>query len=98
MSTFSSNIHRVYQAIQYGIKYNRKIAVIGRSMEKNLDIARELGYIHLPYQSFIEANEVAKYPDNEVLIVTAGSQGETMGGFIAWRLMSTATFLSNPTI
>ncbi|WQZ13883.1 ribonuclease J [Helicobacter pylori] len=78
MSTFSSNIHRVYQAIQYGIKYNRKIAVIGRSMEKNLDIARELGYIHLPYQSFIEANEVAKYPDNEVLIVTTGSQGETM--------------------
>ncbi|GAA9922184.1 ribonuclease J [Helicobacter pylori] len=78
MSTFSSNIHRVYQAIQYGIKYNRKIAVIGRSMEKNLDIARELGYIHLPYQSFIEANEVTKYPDNEVLIVTTGSQGETM--------------------
>ncbi|GAA6980431.1 ribonuclease J [Helicobacter pylori] len=78
MSTFSSNIHRVYQAIQCGIKYNRKIAVIGRSMEKNLDIARELGYIHLPYQSFIEANEVAKYPDNEVLIVTTGSQGETM--------------------
>ncbi|WP_104748876.1 ribonuclease J [Helicobacter cetorum] len=78
MSTFSSNIHRVYQAIQYGIKYNRKIAVIGRSMEKNLDIARELGYIHLPYQSFIEANEVAQYPDNEVLIVTTGSQGETM--------------------
>ncbi|MGL2526008.1 ribonuclease J [Helicobacter pylori] len=78
MSTFSSNIHRVYQAIQYGIKYNRKIAVIGRSMEKNLDIARELGYIHLPYQSFIEPNEVAKYPDNEVLIVTTGSQGETM--------------------
>ncbi|UOR87695.1 ribonuclease J [Helicobacter pylori] len=78
MSTFSSNIHRVYQAIQYGIKYNRKIAVIGRSMEKNLDIARELGYIHLSYQSFIEANEVAKYPDNEVLIVTTGSQGETM--------------------
>ncbi|WP_101000054.1 ribonuclease J [Helicobacter pylori] len=78
MSTFSSNIHRVYQAIQYGIKYNRKIAVIGRSMEKNLDIARELGYIHLPYQSFIEANEVAKYPDNEILIVTTGSQGETM--------------------
>ncbi|WP_120957523.1 ribonuclease J [Helicobacter pylori] len=78
MSTFSSNIHRVYQAIQYGIKYNRKIAVIGRSMEKNLDIARELGYIHLPCQSFIEANEVAKYPDNEVLIVTTGSQGETM--------------------
>ena len=78
MSTFSSNIHRVYQAIHYGLKYNRKVAVIGRSMEKNLEIARELGYIDLPQNIFIEAHEVAKYPDNEVLIVTTGSQGETM--------------------
>lgn len=78
MSTFSSNIHRVYQAITYGLKYNRKVAVIGRSMEKNLDIARELGYIDLPQSIFIEAHEVAKYPDEEVLIVTTGSQGETM--------------------
>ncbi|PAF49476.1 ribonuclease J [Helicobacter sp. 12S02232-10] len=78
MSTFSSNIHRVYQAITYGIKYNRKVAVIGRSMEKNLDIARELGYIDLPHNIFIEAHEVSKYPDEEILIVTTGSQGETM--------------------
>ncbi len=78
MSTFSSNIHRVYQAITYGLKFNRKIAVIGRSMEKNLEIARELGYIDLPQNIFIEAHEVAKYPDEEILIVTTGSQGETM--------------------
>ncbi|WP_104696922.1 MULTISPECIES: ribonuclease J [unclassified Helicobacter] len=78
MSTFSSNIHRVYQAITYGMKYNRKVAVIGRSMEKNIDIARELGYIELPHNIFIEAHEVNNYPDEEVLIVTTGSQGETM--------------------
>ncbi|MWV61219.1 RNase J family beta-CASP ribonuclease [Helicobacter saguini] len=78
MSTFSSNIHRVYQAIKYGLQYNRKIAVIGRSMEKNLEIARELGYIDLPSNIFIEAHEVMQYPDEEVLIVTTGSQGETM--------------------
>lgn len=78
MSTFSSNIHRVYQAINYAIKYNRKVAVIGRSMEKNLEIARELGYISIPQGIFIEAHEVEKYPDEEVLIVTTGSQGETM--------------------
>ncbi|RDU65059.1 ribonuclease J [Helicobacter sp. MIT 14-3879] len=78
MSTFSSNIHRVYQAISYGIKFNRKICVIGRSMEKNLEIARQLGYIHIPQNVFIEAHEVEKYADNEVLIVTTGSQGETM--------------------
>ncbi|RDU71053.1 ribonuclease J [Helicobacter aurati] len=78
MSTFSSNIHRVYQAIHYGLKHNRKVAVIGRSMEKNLEISRELGYIDLPSKVFIEAHEVLQYPDEEILIVTTGSQGETM--------------------
>jgi ribonuclease J len=78
MSTFSSNIHRVYQAIQHGIKYNRKICIIGRSMEKNLDVAMDLGYIKLPKDAFIDAHEIGRYPDNEILIVTTGSQGESM--------------------
>lgn len=78
MSTFSSNIHRVAQAIEHGIKYGRKICVIGRSMEKNLEIAMSLGYIKFPRDQFIEAHEVNKYNDNEVLIVTTGSQGESM--------------------
>ncbi len=78
MSTFSSNVHRVYQAIEHGIKYNRKVAVIGRSMERNLETARQLGYINIPEDIFIDAHEVTKYSDNEVLIVTTGSQGETM--------------------
>jgi ribonuclease J len=78
MSTFSSNIHRVYQAIEYGLKYNRKVAVIGRSMERNLETARQLGYIDIPEDIFIDAHEVVRYNDNEVLIVTTGSQGESM--------------------
>ena len=78
MSTFSSNIHRVYQAIERGIKHGRKVCVIGRSMERNLWTAIELGYVNLDRKIFIDANEVSKYPDNEVLIVTTGSQGETM--------------------
>ncbi|WP_456389835.1 ribonuclease J [Hydrogenimonas sp.] len=78
MSTFSSNVHRVYQAIQHGIKYNRKVAVIGRSMERNLETARQLGYIDIPEDIFIDAHEVARYSDDEVLIVTTGSQGEPM--------------------
>jgi len=78
MSTFSSNIHRVYQAIDWGLKYNRKVCVIGRSMERNLYTAMELGYIKLDKKIFIDANEVSKFKDNEVLIVTTGSQGETM--------------------
>ena len=78
MSTFSSNIHRVYQAIEHGIKYNRKVCVIGRSMERNLDIAMELGYISLDKRIFIDPHEVNRYNDKDVLIVTTGSQGETM--------------------
>jgi ribonuclease J len=78
MSTFSSNIHRVAQAIQRGIDHGRKICVIGRSMEKNLDLAMKLGYVTFPKDKFIDAHEVNKYVDKEVLIVTTGSQGEPM--------------------
>ena len=78
MSTFSSNIHRVAQAIEHGLKYGRKICVIGRSMEKNLELAMGLGYIKFPRDQFIDAHEVNKYNDKEVLIVTTGSQGESM--------------------
>jgi len=78
MSTFSSNIHRVYQAIVTGIKYKRKVCIIGRSMEQNLNIAMDLGYIKLPKDIFIDPYEIGKYPDEEILIVTTGSQGESM--------------------
>ncbi|MFZ2968621.1 MAG: RNase J family beta-CASP ribonuclease [Sulfuricurvum sp.] len=76
MSTFSSNIHRVYQAIQHGLKYNRKICVIGRSMERNLEVAMQYDYIKLPKSIFIDAEEANRMSDKDVLIVTTGSQGE----------------------
>lgn len=78
MSTFSSNLHRVAQAIQTGIDHGRKICVIGRSMEKNLDVALTLGYLKFSKEHFIDAHEVNKHLDKEVLIVTTGSQGEPM--------------------
>ncbi|HFU75678.1 MAG TPA: ribonuclease J [Arcobacter sp.] len=78
MSTFSSNLHRVKQAIDRGIAQGRKVCVIGRSMEKNIDVAMGLGYLKYSKDNFIDAHEVNKYPDNEVLIVTTGSQGEAM--------------------
>jgi len=78
MSTFSSNLHRVAQAIQTGLDHGRKICVIGRSMEKNLEIAMNLGYLKFPKDKFIDAHEVNKHLDKEVLIVTTGSQGEPM--------------------
>ncbi|SFV49870.1 Zn-dependent hydrolase, RNA-metabolising [hydrothermal vent metagenome] len=76
LSTFSSNIHRIYQAIQQGIKYGRKVCVIGRSMERNLEVAMQYDYIRLPKNIFIDPEEVAHMNDKEVLIVTTGSQGE----------------------
>jgi len=76
LSTFSSNIHRVQQAIQYGIKYGRKVCVIGRSMERNIEIAMQYDYVKFPKNIFVDADEVASLNDKEVLIVTTGSQGE----------------------
>ncbi|KFN40889.1 MAG: ribonuclease J [Sulfuricurvum sp. MLSB] len=76
MSTFSSNIHRVYQAILAGIKYGRKVCVIGRSMERNLEVCMQYDYIKLPKNIFIDAEEANRMSDKDVLIVTTGSQGE----------------------
>ena len=76
LSTFSSNIHRVQQAIQYGIKYGRKVCVIGRSMERNIELAMQYDYVKFPKNIFIDADEIAGMSDKDVLIVTTGSQGE----------------------
>lgn len=76
LSTFSSNIHRVFQAIQYGIKYGRKVCVIGRSMERNIEVAMQYDYIRLPKNIFVDAEEITRMNDKDVLIVTTGSQGE----------------------
>ena len=78
MSTFSSNVHRIYQAMERGVKHGRKICVIGRSMERNIETTRRLGYIDIGEEHFIDAHEVNRYKDNEILVVTTGSHGETM--------------------
>lgn len=76
LSTFSSNIHRVFQAIQAGIKHGRKVCVIGRSMERNLEVAMQYEYIKLPKNIFVDADDVSRMNDKDVLIITTGSQGE----------------------
>ena len=78
MSTFSSNVHRIFQAMDRGVKHGRKICVIGRSMERNIETSRRLGFIDIDDRHFIDAHEVGKYRDDEILVVTTGSQGETM--------------------
>jgi len=78
MSTFSSNVHRIVQAMERAVLHGRKVCVIGRSMERNIETNRALGFVDIEDKHFIEVHEVPKYADHEVLIVTTGSQGETM--------------------
>src|SRR5262245_48664889 len=78
VASFASNIHRVQQAAEVAIEHGRKVAVVGRSMRKNLNIARNLGYAELPDGSLIPPAEAAELPPGEVLFLCTGSQGEPM--------------------
>lgn len=78
VATFASNVHRVQQIVNCAIKYNRKIAVCGRSMINMITTARELGYIECPEDLFIDIDMIKNYPDENLVIITTGSQGEPM--------------------
>ncbi len=80
IATFSSNIHRVQQIINAAQLFDRKVAFDGRSMISNASCAVETGYLYLPEDLEIDINDIDEYPNNEVLIVTTGSQGEHMSG------------------
>ena len=78
VATFASNVHRVQQIVNAAIKYNRKIAVCGRSMINMITTARELGYIECPENLFIDIDMIKNYTDEQLVIITTGSQGEPM--------------------
>lgn len=78
ISTFSSNISRIQQIVEACIKYNRKILIIGRSMENTVNISRQYGYIKIPDSSLITADKLKDYKNNEIVILCTGSQGEPM--------------------
>ena len=78
VATFASNVHRVQQIVNSAVKYNRKIAVCGRSMINMIETARELGYIQCPENIFIDIDMINNYADENLVIITTGSQGEPM--------------------
>ena len=78
VATFASNIHRVQQIVDSAVKYNRKVSVCGRSMINVIKTAMELGYINVPENTFIDIDMIKNYTDDQLVILTTGSQGEAM--------------------
>ncbi|MDO4921973.1 MAG: ribonuclease J [Phascolarctobacterium sp.] len=78
VATFSSNVHRIQQVIDAAMKYDRKVAVIGRSMVNVVSIAKELGYLKAPDGEIIDIDETHNYTPDKIVIITTGSQGEPM--------------------
>ena len=76
IATFASNIHRIQQIIDAAMLYSRKVAVVGRSMVTVLETAMKLGYMQVPDGVLIDVNQIDEYPDDEIVIITTGSQGE----------------------
>ena len=78
VATFASNVDRVQQIMDTAYKYGRKVILQGRSMETVIKIAEELGYVTVPEKTLISINEMNRYPDEKLVFITTGSQGEAM--------------------
>jgi ribonuclease J len=82
VASFASNVHRMQQAIDVAVEVGRKVCVVGRSMRKNVNIARNLGYIDVPDEALIRPNELDEYARGDVLILCTGSQGEPLSALV----------------
>ncbi len=78
ITTFASNLHRLQQAIDMARLYGRKVAVLGRRMEQNVEIAWQKGYLHIEPGTLISARQIDEYPAEQILVLTTGSQGEPL--------------------
>ncbi|PLS27378.1 ribonuclease [Bifidobacterium anseris] len=78
VASFSSHVHRVQQVVDAAHKYGRKVVFVGRSMVRNMAIAADLGYLHLPEDTVIDLKKAKDYPDNKLVYMCTGSQGEPM--------------------
>ncbi|MBR5227280.1 MAG: ribonuclease J [Clostridia bacterium] len=80
VATFASNIHRMQQIVNSAVKFGRKVSMIGRSMLRVMDVARELGYLTAPENTFIDIDKIGLYNPEQLVIMTTGTQGEPMAG------------------
>jgi ribonuclease J len=82
LTTFASNIHRMQQLYEIAAETGRKVAVVGRRMEQNMETCERLGYVRIPKGTRIRLDEARQYPDNKLAILTTGSQGEPMSALV----------------
>jgi ribonuclease J len=82
VASFASNVHRMQQAIDVAVEVGRKVCVVGRSMRKNINIARNLGYVHVPEEILVKPAALAELPPHEVLVLCTGSQGEPLSALM----------------
>jgi ribonuclease J len=82
ISSFASNVHRIQQVADGAARFNRRIAFLGRSMVRNVELARTLGYLKIDEKMIVAAEDIGKIPDNQLVIMTTGSQGEPFSGLV----------------
>ena len=78
VASFASHIHRVSQVVEAAKKYGRLVGVTGRSMIRNVQIARDLGYLDLPEEMYVDQRDINRVPDGDIVVLTTGSQGEPL--------------------
>ncbi|GAB2753474.1 ribonuclease J [Nocardioides pakistanensis] len=78
VACFASHVHRVQQVMDAAVAHGRKVAYVGRSMVRNMGVARELGYLNVPPNTLVDAKELADYPPEKTVLISTGSQGEPL--------------------
>ncbi|HRA05099.1 MAG TPA: ribonuclease J [Propionicimonas sp.] len=78
VACFASHVHRVQQVMDAAVRHRRKVVYVGRSMVRNMSVARDLGYLHVPENTLIDLKQIENYRDDQVVIISTGSQGEPL--------------------
>jgi len=78
VACFASHVHRVQQVMDTAVSHRRKVAYVGRSMVRNMNVAKELGYLHVPPNTLVDAKELSNYPPEKTVLISTGSQGEPL--------------------